>query len=144
MEIDLNQHEQLQNIGARHALRFIILHGSYATGKNHRGSDLDIAVLGTKPLTGKEISTLHGELSRVFGDHAERELDLKSLHGTDPLFRYYVTRDSVLLYGDRTDFNEFKAYATRVFDDLQPLQRLEALMLRKQNRLLTRTTLHHA
>lgn len=142
MILDPKQKEQLQKIGDAHELRFIILHGSYAKGIPHEGSDFDIAVLGKRYITFDELLAIHGELGDVFGDNEERELDTKSLHKADLLLRYYVTRDGVLLYGDQTGFNEFKAYAQRVFKDAAKLFQLEEVMVKKQNRLLLESFVH--
>ncbi len=144
MEISPEDKTKLEKIGRRHNLRFIILHGSYAKGTPHKGSDLDIAVLGQRRIPFNEILEIHGELGDVFGDNEERELDVKSLHGADLLLRYYVTRDGILLYGDPTGFNEFKAYARRTFEDAQKLFHLEEILLKKQNRLILENLAQHA
>ncbi len=127
------QKNQLQEIGEKFNLRFIVVHGSYAKGVPHQGSDLDVAVLGYQFIPIDVLLELHGLIAGVFGDNRERELDLKSLHGADPLFRHLVVRDGVLLYGDETDFNEFKTYAMRSFDDARKLFRLEEALIKKQN-----------
>ena len=136
MDITQEQKEELKKIGDSHNLKFIILHGSYAKGTPHKGSDLDIAILGNKRIPFDTILQIHGELSDIFGDNEERELDLKSLYRADLLLRYYVTRDGILLYGDRTEFNEFKTYARHVFEDAQRLFHLEEQILKRQNRLI--------
>lgn len=133
------QKKQLKKIGAARELRFIILHGSYAKGITHEGSDLDIAILGKKKILFDELLKIHGDLGDIFGDNRERELDVKSLHGADLLLRHYVTRDGILLYGEETDFNEYKAYARRSFEDAKRLFRLEEIMIKKQNKLILET-----
>lgn len=142
MEITAGQKEKLLEIGRAHNLRFIILHGSYAKGAPQKGSDLDVAVLGNKKIGFDEMLQIHGELGDVFGDNEKRELDVKSLHNTDLLLRYYVTRDGILLYGDKTDFNEYKTYARRVFEDTQRLFRLEERLIKKQNKMILDSFIH--
>lgn len=115
----------------RHQLRFVILHGSYATGQKHTGSDLDIAVLGQTTIDYKKHLELYSALADIFGDRMDRELDFKTLHHIDPLFRYLVTRDGVLLYGDATDYDEFKSYAYRTYMDSQDLRDLEKKLVKK-------------
>lgn len=139
MEITAEQKEQLRTIGERHGLRFIILHGSHAKGTSRQGSDLDIAILGKRYITFDELLAIHGGLGNVFGDNEERELDTKSLHKADLLLRYYITCDGILLYGEDTDFNEYKAYARRVFEDAKGLFRLEEKIIKKQNKLILET-----
>ncbi|MBI3274140.1 MAG: nucleotidyltransferase domain-containing protein, partial [Candidatus Colwellbacteria bacterium] len=120
-----------QQIGRAHDLRFIILHGSYATGKEYAGSDVDIAILGKTLLAFDEVLHIHGELADIFGDSKERELDLKTLHRVDSLFRYQVVCDGVLLYGNKRAYEEFKGYAFRDYVDSSDLRELQDLLLKK-------------
>lgn len=129
----------LEKAARKYRLRFVIAHGSYATGKNQKGSDLDIAILGEDPrLLSEKILQVHNDFADVFGDGPERELDLKTLHDVDSLFRYFVTRDGVLLYGDRTEYEEYKAYAFRDFMDSRDLRDLELQMTTAKQAMLTK------
>lgn len=130
-EISPEQKKEIEQISRAHKLRFVILHGSYAKGTPRRGSDLDIAILGERRIAFDELLQIHGELGAVFGDNKEKELDLKTLQEADPLFRYYVVRDSRLLYGRRSDYEEFKSYAYRDYMDSYDLRNLEYLLLKK-------------
>lgn len=136
MELKPEDKNKLGEIGQKYNLRFIILHGSYAKGTPRPGSDLDIAVLGKRRIAFDELLEIHDELADIFGDNQGRELDVKSLHNSDLLLKYYVTRDGMLLFGKETDFNEFKAYARRVFEDAKKLFELEEYLLKKQNQML--------
>ena len=126
----LNEQQTLQlaELGRRRRLKFIILHGSYATGRTHPHSDLDVAVLGKSEITRDELLDLYAEIAEVLGDLPERELDLKTLHRKDPLFLYQVMKDSRLLFGNPTEYHEFKAYAFRQFHDSRDLRRLERIL----------------
>lgn len=137
MEISGEEKAKLEEIGRLHDLRFIILHGSYAKGIPQKGSDFDIAILGKRKPPFDEILEIHTELAQIFGDNRERELDLKTLHGVDSLFRYEVIRDGLLLYGDPTDYEEFKAYAYRDYIDSSDLRELEFVLLKKSIGVLT-------
>jgi hypothetical protein len=95
------------------------------------GSDLDIALLGEKRIEFEELLALYSDLAEIFGDDPQRELDIKSLHKADPLFCFQVARDSQLLYGDPTDFNEFKAYAFSNYFDSKDLFHLEKILIQK-------------
>ncbi len=132
MEITNIQSETLADIGKKHDLKLILLHGSYATGKQHAGSDLDIAILGYTKLSFQQELDVYGDIAKLFGDTKERELDVKSLHATDPLFLYEVARDSQLLYGDRTDYDEFCSRAFVAYMDSRDLRELERLLNRRQ------------
>lgn len=131
MKLTETQKQRVQGIGKKHDLKLILLHGSYATGKNKKGSDLDIAVLGNKEIKIEKLLKIHSDLADIFGDNHERELDLKSIHKIDPLLCYYIARDSQLLYGDIADYSKFKAYAFSNFFDTIDLRRLEKSMIYK-------------
>lgn len=133
------QNKELKKVAEKYSLKFVILHGSFATGKEHKGSDLDIAVLGKAPeLLREKILQLHNDFADVFGDGPERELDLKTLHNIDSLFRYYVTRDGVLLCGNTADYEEYKAYAFRDYMDSKDLRDLELTMTLAKQQILTK------
>lgn len=141
--IDYNK-AKLNRVARKYKLKFVILHGSYATRRSHKGSDLDIAVLGKNTLTfGAELK-LHGEFSGIFGDNARRELDLKTLHKVDPLFRYEVTRDGVLLYGDPTKYEEYTAMSYRAYEDARPLRALEEVLSKKYQKHLNTIAARYA
>jgi predicted nucleotidyltransferase len=131
MRLTEEEQQKIIRVGKKYRLKFIVLHGSYATNKIRRGSDLDIALLGEKPIEFDELLAIHGDFAEIFGDDPQRELDIKSLHKADPLFCYQVAKDSQLLYGDVTDFNEFKAYAFSYYFDSQDLFHLEKILIQK-------------
>jgi len=131
MRLTEEQQQKIEEVGRKYRLKFILLHGSYATNKIRRGSDLDIALLGEKPIEFEELLAIHGDLAEVFGDDPQGELDIKSLHKADPLFCYQVAKDSQLLYGNITDFNEFKAYAFSYYFDSKDLFHLEKILIQK-------------
>jgi hypothetical protein len=60
------------------------------------------------------------------------EIDLKSLHGVDPLFRFQVMWKGVLLAGIRKDYLSFKAYAYRDYMDSWDLFRLKKALINKR------------
>ncbi|OHA12761.1 MAG: hypothetical protein A3G49_00815 [Candidatus Sungbacteria bacterium RIFCSPLOWO2_12_FULL_41_11] len=138
MVLTNQQKQKIEEIGQKHDLRFIILHGSQAVEKAHERSDVDIALLGKDRLLFPEVLELHGEFSGIFGDNQKRELDIKTLERADALFRYEVTKTGVLLFGDALDYEEFKAYAYRVFTDSRDLRALELILLKKSIRSLAK------
>ena len=131
MRLTEEQQQKIEEVGRKYRLRFILLHGSYATDKMKTGSDLDIALLGEKPIESEELLDIYSDLAEMFGDDPQRELDIKSLHKADPLFCYQVAKDSQLLYGDLTEFNEFKAYAFSNYFDSKDLFHLERILIQK-------------
>jgi len=120
---------QVEEIAKRHNLKLVILYGSQATGKDGEKSDIDIAVLGIEPVRFEEEVDLINEFTDLFKTD---DIDVKSLHGAGPLFRYQVMRDGLLLYGDRYDYDSFKAYAFRDFCDSQDLFRLKEILIKKR------------
>ncbi len=136
MKLTESQEQKIIKVGKKYNLKLIILHGSYATNKANPESDLDIGILGKKLLDFKTISSIYSCLSEIFGDYKNAELDMKSLHKIDPLFRYQVAKYSQLLYGNTVDFNEFRAYAFQQYHDCADLFELEKkLVIKYQNHL---------
>ena len=131
MHLTQEQQQKIEEVGRKYSLKFILLHGSYATNKMKTGSDLDIALLGEKSIEVEELLAIYSDLADIFGDNPQRELDIKSLHKADSLFCYQVAKDSQLLYGDITEFNEFKAYAFSNYFDSRDLFRLEKILIKK-------------
>ena len=131
MQLTQEQQQKIGEVGRKYSLKFILLHGSYATDKMKKSSDLDIALRGEKLIEFEELLAIYSDLAEIFGDNPQRELDIKSLHKADPLFCYQVAKDSQLLYGDLTDFNEFKAYAFSNYFDSKDLFHLENILIQK-------------
>jgi len=138
MRITNQQKKQIQKVGKKYNLKLVLLHGSYATGEACKESDLDIAVLGKKPIDFGKLLEIHGELAKIFGDNRQRELDLKSLHKADPLFCYQVAKNSQLLYGSSFDYDEFRAYAFKAYYDAKDLFNLEHKLIKKYQDYLNR------
>lgn len=134
MEIPPEQQKKLQTIGQKYHLKLLLLHGSFATGKQRPGSDLDIAYLPSQALELHQQLALHSDLADIFGDNYERELDLKSLRKTNPLFQYEVTRDSQLLYGNDDTYLDFRIHAEMMYHDTQDLRDLENLQIQKMRK----------
>lgn len=139
MKISYDQ-KKLAKIAQKHGLRFIILHGSHATGKTRVGSDVDIAVLGKQKSQPKNFLEFYQDIARTVGDRPGRELDLKMLDRVDPFFRYQVIRSGILLYGNSTDYEDFKAFAYRAYEDARPLLELEHHLSKKYQQHLNRIT----
>ncbi len=135
MEIVLDKKKEiLKKIAEEEGLKFIIIYGSSAKGKSGLQSDLDIAVLGKKEIGADKLLRLFNRLSELFPG---KEIDLKSLHHTDPLLRYLVTKDGILIYGDPTDYLEFKIYALRDYQESKSLFSLQKILIKKRQKLLT-------
>jgi|SRR3989338_2283021 len=119
----------IDNLAKKYNLSLVILYGSQARGKIHKGSDIDIAVLGARPIPFEKLIDLNNEFAEIF---KVKEIDVKSLHNTNPLFRYQVMSKGVLLYGKNYDYNSFKSYAFRDYYDSQDLLRLKEVFIKKR------------
>ncbi len=130
MNIDIEKiKSDVAKIAKRHNLKLMMLYGSRATGEAREKSDIDIAVLGEKPISFDEHIDLINDFTDLF--HTD-EVDVKLLHNTNPLFRYEVMRDGILLYGTDYDFASFKAYAFRDYFDSRDLFKLKEKMIQKR------------
>ena len=130
MEINFNA-DKLAGAAKKFSLKFVILHGSFATGLARKDSDFDIAVLGRKDVSFKQLLELDRALPGVFNFPPNMDLDLKALNKVDPLFRHEVVRDGKLLYGDPVEYEEYKAFTERAYEDARPLLDLEEHLVKK-------------
>jgi len=116
-------------LAGKYGLKFAILYGSQAGDRIKKDSDIDVAVLGNKFLDFQKIIKLSGELSDLID---EDDLDLKSLHGADPLFRYEVVNGGILIFGDELEYVRFQTYGFRDYMDSSSLLRLKEAMVKKR------------
>ena len=116
-------------IAEKHNLLLVLLYGAYARGKIRKDSDIDITVLGVRPIPFKDLVSLNNEFAEAF---KAKDIDVKSLHNFDALFRYQVMRNAVLLYGRYYDYNSFKVYAFRDYHDSKSLLRLKENLTKKR------------
>ena len=138
MKLTKKEKRIIEKIGAKFDLKFMLLYGSYAKKTAQKGSDLDIAVSGKKPIDFETQLELYSALAEVFGD-LKRELDLVVLEKKDPLFLYQIAKSSQLLYGDLTEYNEFRAMAFKNYMDSKDLFRLEEKLVLKYQEHLEKT-----
>ncbi len=127
---------EIEALAEKHGLLLAVLYGSYAKNKAKKDSDIDLAVYRKgKSISFGELVDLNNEFADIF---QSMEIDVKSLHNTNPLFRYQVIRDGILLYGNRRDFISFRAYAFRDYCDSKDLLRLKETIVKKRLKLLTK------
>jgi len=124
-----NLKPKINNLAKKYNLSLVILYGSHARGKVHKESDIDIAVLGARPIPFEKLIDLNNEFAEIF---KVKEIDVKSLHNTNFLFRYQVMYKGILLYGKSYNYNSFKSYAFRDYYDSQDLLRLKEVFIKKR------------
>lgn len=139
LKLTTEHKEKLKIISKKYNLKIIVIYGSCVKGTQKKGSDLDIGVLGKEEIEFDDLLDLTGDLEEVFPKRGRSNLDIKSLHRIDPLFRWQVMRDSILIFGSHFDYISFKIYAWRAFQDSQSLFRLEEAMAKKGLALLNRS-----
>ncbi|MGH8434808.1 MAG: type VII toxin-antitoxin system MntA family adenylyltransferase antitoxin [Pseudomonas sp.] len=104
----------------------LVLFGSRATGSPppHAESDVDLAIAfgaGSRA----DFWACQSALSELL---PHQSIDLVVLNDADPLFRWEIMREGVLLWGDVDDFLELRAYAHRDFVDSADLRALERIL----------------
>ena len=144
MEITKKQQQEINKIGNKYQLRFIIIHGSYARGEEKKGSDLDVAVYGKKRIDFEKRMKMYGDFEQIFGNNRERELDIKTLHDTNPFFRFEAVRDGKLIYGDKNDFDEYYLFAYKDFMDSRSLFKLQDEIINRRQLHLNKITKQYA
>lgn len=125
--------KKIEEIAKKYQLKLVVLYGSQATGKARPNSDIDIAILGERRIDFDKHIELINEFTGLFQTD---EVDVKLLHNTNPLFRYQVMRDGILLYGKSYDFASFQAYAFRDYMDSQSLLKLKEVIIKKRLEIL--------
>jgi predicted nucleotidyltransferase len=104
-----------------------VIFGSRAKGRSRRGSDLDLAFLGSNPRRPPDRFRLWGDLTSLFGTEA---IDLLDLRAADPLAAYEAFRGGKLLY--EKEYGLFAArysYAARLFADTRKFRDAEETYL---------------
>ena len=144
MKLSAKEKKQIKKIGDKYKLRFIIIHGSCAVGEEKKGSDLDVAIYGKKKIDFEQHMKMYGDFEQIFGNNKERELDLKILHNTNPLFRYEVVRNGKLIYGNQSDFDEYYLYAYKDYNDSKSLFKLQDALINKRQKHLNKTLAQYA
>lgn len=104
------------------------LFGSYAEGRAHPGSDVDVAVLFDEDVLSSDRSwsgplvqrpaQMRDDLSRLLG----QKVDVVALNRASPLFRNQVLRTGRLLHeGHREQRIEFEVRTGKIYADLKPM-----------------------
>jgi uncharacterized protein len=121
---------KIAHVAEKYNLSLVLLFGSQATGKSHKGSDYDIAYLGDAPLSLDDESKLIVDLMQVFGIE---KVDLTSIRGSSPLLLHeIVSTGSVLFEKTPSLFTALYIYALRTYEEARPLFELRSAFLKKR------------
>jgi predicted nucleotidyltransferase len=131
--MESTQKEGIKELAKEFNLKLVLLFGSQSSSKTHKESDIDFAVLPEKGLTFEQEISLNTKLSGLFGD--AKIIDLINLRKVNPLLRYEIAKNSLLIYGKEKEFLGFKALAFRSYIEHLPLLALENLLIKKRQRL---------
>ncbi len=108
------QREEIKKIAKKFGLLLVVLFGSKAKGDFGEESDLDIAVLSGSPPSYRLFKNIFSALSKIF---KKENIDLRFLNEADPLFRFEVIKNGVLLAGERSFYNDFKVQTIKAYID---------------------------
>ncbi len=127
MKITKQQNLKLIKIFKKYQLKLIVLFGSFASGKNRKDSDVDLAVLGSEKISFEKQLKLINEFSQIF----EQEVDLTIINNVNPLLGFQISKNSLLLVGSNQDFVKFKLQAFHAFIDYAPYFKIERELNRR-------------
>ncbi|MBI5614563.1 nucleotidyltransferase domain-containing protein [Candidatus Gottesmanbacteria bacterium] len=132
--ITSKQKELIQKIVLKHGLDFVVFYGSLARQVHvSRDADIDLGLYRRGGIDADEYLALSFELQKVFFGKA---LDIKLLHDVDPLFRFEVMKNGILIAGNTEKFQEYYLYAYRDYQEAQPLYVLMKRMQEKRQKKL--------
>jgi len=114
--------KEIRRIGEKHHLSLVLAFGSFAKGKVHKRSDLDIAVLTKEELDFEKYSKLYSGFSEVLEG---QNIDLVLINHADPLFLKQIVENCQLLYGSERTLAELKIYSFKKYCDYRPYLNLE-------------------
>lgn len=113
----------IEEIRRKYNLSLILLHGSQVTGKIHRGSDTDIAVIREKTDSKIDLLALTLDIGKVL---KSGEIDITDATNANPLLLYNIARKNKLLSGKKSDFEKFIRLAFTRYSDYLPYLKKEA------------------
>ncbi|RLC38237.1 hypothetical protein DRH27_02780 [Candidatus Falkowbacteria bacterium] len=132
MKITSEIKKKLSQIAKKYNLKLIILFGSFASGKTHKESDLDIAIQYKREPGSSAFNdelALIGEFTKIFNG---KKVDLCLINRANPLLLKQINQNCVLLYGDLSDFYNFKIYAFNRYNDYKIYFKMESDFVKKQ------------
>ena len=131
MQLTDEQQKDLCKATETYGLSLIVLFGSAATGKTHKGSDIDIAVRAKDELSLMDEARLIGEFCKLF---KRNDVEIVNLAHAQPLLlREIATNGRPLFQENPFLFGRFQIYALRRYFEAAPIfkmkeQQLEAFL----------------
>ncbi|MEK7102817.1 MAG: nucleotidyltransferase domain-containing protein [Patescibacteria group bacterium] len=127
MKISKQQRIAIRKVAEKNDLQLVLLFGSQVRGGVHAESDVDVAILPKKQLSGVRENTIAGNLMDILGD-----VDLTNLRTAGPLLMKQVFDNAQVLYeANGIIFDTYYVYAVRRYAEAKPLFDLTAYSIRK-------------
>ena len=112
---------RLSPLFGREGLRLALLFGSSASGRTHRGSDIDLAFLFDGP---PDILALTNDVTRLLHTSS---VDVVDLRRASPLLAFAAVKNGTVLFERSSGiFNEFYSLAFRRYVDTKKLREAQA------------------
>ena len=109
----------IEKLAKKHRLSLVLLFGSRVSGKIHKHSDYDIAVLGDKPLDLMEEGKMVCDFFSIF---QTQEIDLVDLKKAPPLLMKKIFDENKILFcGDLEIYYKYQSYALKRFIEARQL-----------------------
>lgn len=111
--------EGCKELFERAGVEVAYLFGSYATGRQHEDSDVDVGVVFGDP-GNVDFSTISG-LEKELSQELDKEVDVRVMDGGDPRFVYNILRTGEPVFiGDEGLRRGFEHRVMRKYLDMKP------------------------
>ncbi|AIS51954.1 DNA polymerase beta-like protein [Thermoanaerobacter kivui] len=121
--------EKLNEFVNKYNPSLILIFGSYARGRVHELSDLDIGIKFDKNIEMALYSSILKELVEIFN---REDIDVVILNYADPLLRFEIISSCKVLYQAYPEaYLDFYLYSVKGYDDVKRLRKLEENYLKK-------------
>lgn len=105
-------------------IKLALLFGSQVTGKIHKESDVDIAVLTENSISPMELAQLAFAISEKL---KIEKIELVDLRCASPFLLKQIASKSILLYeAEQGMCNDFRVYSYKLYMETRPLYELRA------------------
>lgn len=121
MKITRAQKIELKKVSEKYNIKLMLVFGSVATGNDRADSDMDIGILFEKEIDFSGHLRVQGELQNIF----QKKIDIAILNHANPLLMSEVSKNPILLYGDKKELLKFRLYSFHRYNDYAPFFEME-------------------
>lgn len=119
--------KEFPGIARELGIKLALLFGSQVTGKIHKESDIDIAILTNNTISPMELARLAFAVSEKL---KMSQIELVDLRCATPFLLKQIALKSVLLYETEQGlYNDFRVYFFKLYMEARPLYELRAKSL---------------